>query len=490
MATSAQAGIAPTGVANASGVTNPTNSAVAAPAGSASSIDSLLSGLVTGGANIYGSQNAAEAQNNGILAGIGQQNTTMGNINGLFGAQTGAGNNAFVQLQNLQNGGGNGQAPDYSNFNNSPGYQFAVQQGTQAINRQAAASGSLYTPNTLNTVGQYVTGAASQNYNNYVQQLLQTAGLGGQANASLSQANLTTGSNISQLDQNSGNAEAGGIAGAAGSVGSLVGGLLGNSTVQKGVGSLLGNLFGDSSTAGIGAGADSLATSTIGNLGLDASTATGEAGVASDVAASNAATDFSGIGNISGIGADSGAGSGLAGAGSSSASGLAGGAGAAGAGAAASGAVGAAGADALAASGSFATGGGAAAASAGGAGAGAGAGIAAVAAPAAIAAAAFVASQALGAAWTSKETQGNAAMMAWMKATGATWTPNSAANTNNGSTFGNYNGYQPTGNGKPGAGTKAGTMYDKNGNAISSVDAAKAIHDWAVANGINPGDFK
>lgn len=484
MATSAQAGIAPAGVANASGVVNPTTSAVAAPAGSAASIDSLLSGLFGGAANIYGSQNAAEAQNNGILAGIGQQNTTMGNINSLFGAQTSAGNNAFTQLQKLQ--GGSSTPADYSNFSNSPGYQFAVDQGTQAINRQAAASGSLYTPNTLNSVGQYVTGTASQNYNNYVQQLLSTAGYGAQGNAALGQANLTTGSNISQLDQNSGNAEAGGVAGAAGGVSGLVGSLLGNSTVQKGVGSLLGSLFGDSTgAAGIGAGADALATSTIGNLGLDASTAASEAGVASNVAASNAATDFSGLGNISGIGADSGAGgatTGAAGA-ASDASGLAG-AGASAAGAGASGAVGSAGANALAASGSFATGGGAGATSAGAGAAGsAGSTLAAAAGPAAIAAAGFLASQALGAAWTAKNTQGNAAMKGWMQATGAKWVPNPASAYNNGNTF-------QTTNAQNAAASNPGTMYDAHGNVMTPAQASAAIAQWAKANGVNPGDFK
>lgn len=222
---------------------------------SSGGFDSLLGSTLNGVSGLYGSQNAAEAQNQGILAGIGTQQSTMGNINNLFGAQTGAGNNAFTQLGNLQ--GANGNPPDYSGFENTPGYQFAIQQGTQAINRQAAANGSLYTPNTLTNVGQYVTSTANSNYNNYVQQLLSTAGLGAQGNSALSGANLTTGGNISQLQQNSGNAEASGIAGGSSAVGSLLSSLLGggsggsanSSGLLGAIGKLLG---GGNSSSGTG----------------------------------------------------------------------------------------------------------------------------------------------------------------------------------------------------------------------------------------------
>lgn len=189
------------------------------------SLDSVLGSTLNTVSSIYGSQNAAEAQNHGILAGIGTQQQTMGNINNLFSTQTATGNNAFAQLGALQ--GLNGAAPDYSGFENTPGYQFALQQGQTAIRSAAASNGSAYTPNTLANIGQFVTGTASQNYNNYVSQLLQTAGLGSSANNTLAGANLTTGGNISQLQQNSGNAQASGVAGSSSAVGSLLSSLLG-----------------------------------------------------------------------------------------------------------------------------------------------------------------------------------------------------------------------------------------------------------------------
>jgi hypothetical protein len=197
-------------------------------------LGNTLGNVLGAGASIYGAQNAAEAQNNGILAGIGTQQQTMGNINSLWTPQTSVGNAAVATLGNTLGVGG-GPA-NYSNFYNMPGYQFAVQQGTQAINRQAAAAGSLYTPNTLDAVGQYVTGTASQNYNNYISQLLQTAGLSTAANTSLTGANLQTGGNISQLQQNSGNAQASGQAAVGSQIGSLVKGLFGSGANGSGLG--------------------------------------------------------------------------------------------------------------------------------------------------------------------------------------------------------------------------------------------------------------
>lgn len=209
--------------------------------------DSLLGntlGSVAGtAANIYGAQNASEAQNNGILAGIGTQQQTLGNINNLFSTQANTGNGAFTALGSAL--GTNGAPPDPSVFTNQPGYQFAVQQGTQAIDRQATAMGSAYTPNTLDAVGQYVTGTASQNYNNYISQLLSTAGLGSTANQALTTANLQVGGNTSQLQQNSGNAQASGQAAIGSQVGGLLGNIFGSGANSSGLGGAIGSGIGN-----------------------------------------------------------------------------------------------------------------------------------------------------------------------------------------------------------------------------------------------------
>lgn len=288
---------------SATGISGPSNLAATAPAAapvsSGGSLDSILGGTLGGalqsGANIYGAQNAAEAQTQGELAGITTQNSTQGNINSLFSGQTSLGNSAFGATGSALgvNGGSNiyspyttagagatntlastlgtnGQPADYSNFLNMPGYQFAVSQGTQAIQRASTANGSAYTPNTMANIGQYVTGTAMGDYNTYVQQLQQqsqqgltgasalgsnllgASGVGSTANTTLSGANLQTGSNISQLQQNTGNAQASQYGAIGGNISSLLSGL-NSSGATAALGTGIGNL-----ASGIGSGISSL----------------------------------------------------------------------------------------------------------------------------------------------------------------------------------------------------------------------------------------
>lgn len=186
-----------------------------------STLGSLLGPVATTAAGVYGAQNSAEAQVHGINNAENTQVGAMQNISNLYTPQQTLGNESFNALGSTL--GVNGQPANYSNFYNMPGYQFAVQQGTQAINRQASASGNAYQPSTDINIGKYVTGTAAQDYNTYVGQLMQTAGFGNQANQGLTGANLTTSGNISQLQQNSGNAQASGVAGSAGAISSLLG---------------------------------------------------------------------------------------------------------------------------------------------------------------------------------------------------------------------------------------------------------------------------
>ena len=117
------------------------------------------------------------------------------------------------------------QNPDYSGFYNTPGFNFAKDLGLQAIQRQATAGGGLYSANTMTQQNQYATGFASQHYNDYVQQLLNMAGMGnGSANAAGQNA-VQTGMGISNNAISQGNAQASGIAGQAGAWQGAIGGI-------------------------------------------------------------------------------------------------------------------------------------------------------------------------------------------------------------------------------------------------------------------------
>lgn len=187
-----------------------------------------LQGVLNSAANMYGAQNAGQQQQQGNNAGIGTEQGAMNSASGYYGnvmpalqsywdPSLNAGNSAINTLGSTL--GTNGQPANYSSFYNMPGYQWAVNQGTQAIDRQAAAMGSAYTPNTMDAVGQYVTGTAMQDYNTYINQLLQTGALGQQGATALSAgqmgvaqgltgAQLNTAQNIAGLQVGDGTAGA------------------------------------------------------------------------------------------------------------------------------------------------------------------------------------------------------------------------------------------------------------------------------------------
>lgn len=128
-------------------------------------------------------------------------------------------------------------SPNYSAFYNTPGYQFSLNQGETAIQRGAAATGGLYSTGTLASLNNYAQGAASTQYNNYVQQLLSLSGLGGSAAATGAGASTATGAGASNSITNAGNASAGGIMGAAGAFSNGLNSL----TNPNGTGGILAN---------------------------------------------------------------------------------------------------------------------------------------------------------------------------------------------------------------------------------------------------------
>ena len=128
--------------------------------------------------------------------------------------------------------------PNYAGFYNTPGYQFALGQSQQAIQRGASARGNLYSAGTLNQLNQNAAGYASQNYNNYVSQLMGLAGIGQNANSSTQSAATTAGNNIAQNQLNAGTANASGILGGTGAWTSAIG----NAAGQLGNYSMLTNL--------------------------------------------------------------------------------------------------------------------------------------------------------------------------------------------------------------------------------------------------------
>ena len=68
---------------------------------------------------------------------------------------------------------------DPSKIQQTAGYQFALDQGNQAINRSAAAKGMLNSGNVLAELAKYGQGMASQEYGNQLNAIQQGAGMAG-----------------------------------------------------------------------------------------------------------------------------------------------------------------------------------------------------------------------------------------------------------------------------------------------------------------------
>ncbi len=98
--------------------------------------------LETGGLN---------AQNMGYW----QNKSTLAQFGGQVGGRGGTGVNF-----------GNFAAPSLEDARNSPGYQFAFEQGQRAVQTGAAAKGTLLTGGTLKDLAQLGTGLADTYYNN------------------------------------------------------------------------------------------------------------------------------------------------------------------------------------------------------------------------------------------------------------------------------------------------------------------------------------
>ncbi|HEY1800092.1 MAG TPA: hypothetical protein VGG46_04080 [Terriglobales bacterium] len=186
---------------------------------------SIVSSLVGGILGANASNNAANAEEKGAqqAQAISQQNQTNANQNqqNVLATTTAAeqpyqtlGSTSANSLNNLLQQGF--QAPTLQQAESTPGYQFQLQQGTQAIDQNAAANGTLLTGNTgtaLQNYGQNLAQTAYQNtYNDALNTYMSNYNtLQGGVNSGLTstgqvaQAGQAAANNISNTDLNAAN---------------------------------------------------------------------------------------------------------------------------------------------------------------------------------------------------------------------------------------------------------------------------------------------
>jgi hypothetical protein len=206
-------------------------------------IAGLAGAAVAAGATVYASnkassasKNAANAQTQASQNAIAEQQrefdinqanqqpwlntgkSALSTLAGLYGLNGGSGQG---QTRTLFDGttatplngspdssGTAANAPDYSAFFNSPDYQFALQQGQQGVDRDAAARGALYSGGHTADVLKFGQGLASQQFNNYTNRLASLAGVGQTAANELGAYGQNTANSIGNLMTNAGNARA------------------------------------------------------------------------------------------------------------------------------------------------------------------------------------------------------------------------------------------------------------------------------------------
>lgn len=173
-------------------------------------LSAVLAGTaaIGGAVSAISSSNAANAQVKAAKLAQKTQmdmfNTSKGELQPFIDTGTGA----LSALSGLS--GAKGSDAIQATLDTLPGYQFAKQQGLEATQNGFAARGLGTSGAALKGAANYVTGLANTNYNNYFEQLLQTAQLGSGAASSLAGNATATGQGIASSQIGAGNAQAAG----------------------------------------------------------------------------------------------------------------------------------------------------------------------------------------------------------------------------------------------------------------------------------------
>lgn len=137
------------------------------------------------------------------------------------------GNQAFSQLQALMGMGPGGSAGQLSALRNTPGYQFALEQGQEGLDRSSSARGMMLSGGQLKDSMQYNQGMADNLFNNTFNQYSSMSQLGEDAAAKTGNAGTAAANAAGNNAIAAGQAQAGAIGGVANSIGSTLGTLNG-----------------------------------------------------------------------------------------------------------------------------------------------------------------------------------------------------------------------------------------------------------------------
>lgn len=183
------------------------------------------SAVIGAGTSLLSASEQAGASNDASQTQLQMYNQTRSDLQPFF--QGGQG--AFSQLQSLLGFGPNGAAGMNTALAQYPGYQFAMDQGVQALDRSAASRGTLLSGGQLRDITTFGQNLASTQFDKAASQLQAVSSLGENAAAQTGSAGSSAASAAGSFQQAAGTQSASGIAGAA----NQLGGLLQNSGFQS-----------------------------------------------------------------------------------------------------------------------------------------------------------------------------------------------------------------------------------------------------------------
>ena len=201
----------------------------------------VLGSVVAGGLGFLGASKqagaATEAGEAGLQASresIAEQRRQFDIALELTGPRREAENEALNALRGLLGLGG--EAPDFSAFERSPGFEFTRDEALRGVERSAAARGGLVSGNTLAALEDRAAGLAGQNFLSTFLNPLQDLALGGSA-ATAGQNALNLGVNVGNTIQEGAASRASGLIGSANAFSGGLGNL--NQAIQGGISNVL-----------------------------------------------------------------------------------------------------------------------------------------------------------------------------------------------------------------------------------------------------------
>jgi hypothetical protein len=165
-------------------------------------------GLLSSAIQSRSANKGTKAQTNAANNDLALQERVYDETVGRFEPYRGAGNEGINALRYELVGGA--RPSGYSGFQETPGYEFAFNEGQRALEGSAAAGGNLRSGATMKALTSYGQGMANQEYGNYLARLGSLAGMGQAAAGNQAAAGANFGGMSSNALSAIGNAQSAG----------------------------------------------------------------------------------------------------------------------------------------------------------------------------------------------------------------------------------------------------------------------------------------